>query len=689
MQKIKKKYSFLARRPMENNSNRLYHSENVLYCQHCRQMSRMRDFYVLKNGKDQIEELEKHMDTECLSSFSDVIDRIAQNNYPTACILPTKLKQNELQEIYDSIEFEMHSKNKPKLVCPKCGKEILFRNIKGLTRSSSWKHTNTYVHAFEIKEDGENKFILSIFIFSIFPVVNVGKLKYIETNVRFVFNKKTKNVFMLQPINTMTMKPAFRNDGNDNGIKRILNITYMSNVSNFITYFGNIAITEPCVLNYLADYICSLYKTDKKDVLTERYTFRDIVYYFRYYNTEKETRKIIKSICSVTHLQKASMQRRKLLLQDIYKMQQSPEELLKVMERKKCPDKKRLRKMAIKNPFVVYAYRFLTKMGMKDYNVILNVIEEYNSRIVFFIQVYTGLTYEKMESEQIKKFVHDFIKNKGDIQSKKLLFDKIRNDYDYEHILHDCARLYHTIITESDNDERCFVEFCDIYKMHDDMARIIPKLKTKNKKIPYHVKDFSLCSTIGEYSFILPPDTFSLIDCGEKMGICVGGYGDSALNKSCIIVFMMKDNKYAGCIEITSDKKTLKQAKSKFNGLINGDAALALKKWVEHNGISTEKCHDYRHISEGNMELIEYQYGYRNFAANPVDDVDKINKNIEISSDYLVVNRNGSRIDNINIAEIIHNETAGIIQETENVPEEYIDDIYMEEEWRYLEANEA
>lgn len=100
------------------------------------------------------------------------------------------------------------------------------------------------------------------------------------------------------------------------------------------------------------------------------------------------------------------------------------------------------------------------------------------------------------------------------------------------------------------------------------------------------------------------------------------------MKRSCVIVFMIEpgSGKFVGCIELNQNISELKQAKAKYNGKLTGEAAIALKEWVEENAINTQYCMDYRHIENGvNLKPEEDEWHHNFDVGEPVEEPDEIN----------------------------------------------------------------
>lgn len=155
-------------------------------------------------------------------------------------------------------------------------------------------------------------------------------------------------------------------------------------------------------------------------------------------------------------------------------------------------------------------------------------------------------------------------------------------------------------------------------EIHDNLTTDYKKVRFKNKTIPYNEEELKLNEEIDGFKFILAKDTHQLIDVGNYMGICVGSYGENAYNKNLIIVTMIQDGKYVGCIELSKDGKVLRQAKAKYNNVLQEQKAEALKKWVEAKKIDGSKCYDYKHILDDNIcydedKIYQGTHNYANY----------------------------------------------------------------------------
>ena len=214
--------------------------------------------------------------------------------------------------------------------------------------------------------------------------------------------------------------------------------------------------------------------------------------------------------------------------------------------------------------------------------------------------VFNNYYYEKVERANKCKFLRQLIKSRGEVVTMGLLQSQ------HAHLLMDTAYMYikilpHGVLTNDDLKG-------NLKEIHDRLANIEANIRHANVEIPYSPKEKTLEGEFDGIVFKLAADTHTLIRVGQQMHICVGSYDERAMLKSCTIVVGYKDEKPVICIELSGTSKNLVQAKAFANNLVQGNNALALKKWVESNGIDADSNCDYKHIKAGNILFDETQF---------------------------------------------------------------------------------
>lgn len=150
----------------------------------------------------------------------------------------------------------------------------------------------------------------------------------------------------------------------------------------------------------------------------------------------------------------------------------------------------------------------------------------------------------------------------------------------------------------------------NLEELHDIFFKDYNKLSKHNLNLEYTDKEKEIECDIDGYEFRLARDTHELIDVGSAMHICVGSYGDRAYQKQLHIVVAYKDNEPIICFELSSDMKTILQAKLKHNRRPKDELFELCMKFVEMKNLEIrttdlteeESDNDYYNLD---MTLIE------------------------------------------------------------------------------------
>lgn len=620
----------------------------IVYCGSCHNVTpfwQWNNYELLNEKKKEIELLlsDKTNEYQSLKLYNneDGLNYILQEVLDQRDYFLSMQDVTSILGIKDDFLPNDFDKNPKEYICPICGAKIKYANMHRLERTKKWKEENLLFDSLNISEEND-KIIFSLFTISVFPVTQNNKLKISKINFRIVFNKETSQIYLLQPYDMDEKKFITKYDEKE--IRKITNITYLSDDYNKMDALSLRALNLTELSNKMAKYACKLHHTTLKATFNKDYELVDVLLYLRYYNCSKETRNCIKEICEMSFINKATAQKRKRILSEILEMQNSYDAVISQMKKKKCPLKKKLKKMVLQNLHIIYLYRTLTRIGFKDYNVILNIIEQYPQYHIFLIKLYCGLLPILEDNNFVKQYFQWILKNTTDVLAKKYIFDwqtKENHNLWMSKTL-DTARLYIELKLAIDDTVDFPLTANKTNVLHDEISRLLPKYKSSNVRIPYKQKDMKYNCDIDDISFRLAPDTFSLIDCGEQMGICVGGYRNSALTKVDTIIFMIQNNRFVGCIELSPTNRLI-QAKAKFNNKLQENKALALKQYVETLKIDTTKCYDYIHIAKDNIIFKQddntlYNHGH-NYAISRSETVMDSDINTIFDVEYKIIDK--------------------------------------------------
>ena len=247
----------------------------------------------------------------------------------------------------------------------------------------------------------------------------------------------------------------------------------------------------------------------------------------------------------------------------------------------KYMQKKSIKQRLRKNITMTAVYRWLYKFGIKDINIMNNIVDEISPKA--FRQMQSNMCDP---TENLLPFIHWLLEGRNAESIKAIIINAFENDYH----LRDSARMYAQAlaagVTTIDNSG-------NIREIHDRIMHEYNRMRFRNRVISYDKTEKRFEQTVDDYQFILAEDTDRLYDIGNNLRICVGSYGENAVAKRCTIITMQKDNNYVACIELRKQQGQwyMNQLKAKFNHTVQEIEPVI--KWVESTGIKVDTCSDY------------------------------------------------------------------------------------------------
>lgn len=275
-----------------------------------------------------------------------------------------------------------------------------------------------------------------------------------------------------------------------------------------------------------------------------------------------------------------------------------------VARKARVPMGKQFKKIYLNDVANIQLVKNVVDCGFKNPDNIINL-----AHLAWCIQKNHG-------REQMKRFVKYLIEEKSESWLTRALIKE------GAYPVRDSARM----ANEVDKETLAFVvkESTNLNQIHETLVRltISPSRRQVNRTIPYTDKERdTLPRTYGDITFSLPEDTKTLATIGYYMGICVGGYGNDAINKRCTIVQMKMGEKYIACIELHGNHMV--QLKGKYNNPVEAIYKSAIDKWLNDAGIKVD-TYDYRIIGQPAHSHQNYAY------YNPAEFEEHDNNKLEI-----------------------------------------------------------
>jgi hypothetical protein len=246
-------------------------------------------------------------------------------------------------------------------------------------------------------------------------------------------------------------------------------------------------------------------------------------------------------------------------------------------KRMRIPCTKTLRKLYNENPHNMDVVHWLKGVGFKDINSYQKLAG-------------VGVHFCLHNPDKFKDFFKKFIELRTENNVVRMVED---TDFD---LIKDVAQSYTTI--DEDAAEFVLKKAKNFEEIHETFNRSCPT-KSAMEEVMIHYTDkeqkrYNL-SFDNDIRFELAYSNKDLAIIGAEMGICVGGYADSALAKHTTIVKLMKGDKYIACIEVRSNHMV--QLKARFNNPVERQYKKYVDEWLDHAKLEAS-CYDYRSIGQ-------------------------------------------------------------------------------------------
>lgn len=134
-------------------------------------------------------------------------------------------------------------------------------------------------------------------------------------------------------------------------------------------------------------------------------------------------------------------------------------------------------------------------------------------------------------------------------------------------------------------------------EVHDNLTQL--RTSVESEDYQFKITDEEAASydkEIDGFVFKIARSKNELVNIGQIMHHCVGSYGPNAYNRQLDIVYVKKDGKYQLCMEVDPKRKTINQAKKRFNRLMtSADEGLqeALRAYMKQLKLKPNNSYDF------------------------------------------------------------------------------------------------
>lgn len=163
-------------------------------------------------------------------------------------------------------------------------------------------------------------------------------------------------------------------------------------------------------------------------------------------------------------------------------------------------------------------------------------------------------------------------------------------------IVLDCTRMVENILMRDITYKVIYRN--DIKEFHDRLSRDLDRYRNPFKKIPYTQEEASVYNReVKGYRFVLAKSNHELTRVGSEQNICVGGYGDRAVRKQCVIVLVSNEKgEHRLTIELQKQHDTnsivINQAKLYRNAKPEEKEANIVAEWCYQTNTIWDSCYD-------------------------------------------------------------------------------------------------
>ena len=287
-----------------------------------------------------------------------------------------------------------------------------------------------------------------------------------------------------------------------------------------------------------------------------------------------------------------------------------------------------LRKLFEKKPDVLLWYKYLTEMGFRDINVIMDILkncyetcirrkkyddsdEEYgvlsqaeidmllygddynldfdNGGTSFLNNIKNYVPFSNKE-EHFIFFCQYSIPKRGERATWKALNREPDMNYkDRE----DAARLFEKYFNDlKDEEKEQVLKEGFTQRTHDMLSKIAHNMENPNIVFSYSSAQKNLEDKIDGVKFHLPVDSSAMHSLGSVMHNCVFSYVEYVEKGESTIVYATFGHKYVMCIEV-GENGNIVQARGNYNETLKGQAKITFEKWCIKHELDFDSVYDY------------------------------------------------------------------------------------------------
>lgn len=287
-----------------------------------------------------------------------------------------------------------------------------------------------------------------------------------------------------------------------------------------------------------------------------------------------------------------------------------------------------LRKLFEKKPHILIWYKYLTDMGFRDINVIMDILKtcyqtdiqrkEYDdSDEDEYVLSQSEIDYLRFGEDYDIDFSRDgtsFLNNITDYipfrtkddyfiffcrysipkRGERATWNALNREPDLNYRdREDTARLFEKYFNDlKDEEKEQVLKEGFTQRTHDMLSKIAHNMEHPNIVFSYSSVQKNLEDKIDGFKFHLPVDSSAMHSLGSVMHNCVFSYVDNVVKGESTIVYATFGYKYVMCIEV-GENGNIVQARGNYNESLKGQAKIVFEKWCEKHKLDFDSVYDY------------------------------------------------------------------------------------------------
>lgn len=252
-----------------------------------------------------------------------------------------------------------------------------------------------------------------------------------------------------------------------------------------------------------------------------------------------------------------------------------------IIKKFRLPDAKSFRKLYNEDERYYIATAVARKFGFKNIDLLRLLTDKIYKKWMYNDSIHYQIVKNKINLNYIK----DLISSKGEKIAERVISEDLN-------MAIDVCRMYE----EADHLLRAFVvsNAHNIMDAHETFVYYSQRTRRENTVFAYTKEQKKCEDEIGDITFYLPKDAFTLASIGAELKICVGSYTSAIKYHYTTVLAMKCRDKNIACLEINNGE--LIQIKQTCNNPLRQEFKDVVTRYFTKHKVKYHECPDYKRI---------------------------------------------------------------------------------------------